>query len=172
MSILTDPYICAITPPLSYQALMRVDTAFTALSDGFFQSDCDWFHRHSKRKLLLRRESNGEFDGHIVTQRHPAFHVCLDRPRLWVLVTQLAPGTHLCIPVYRGAAFWSEDATEYAKPNVTVPAVASDEETASLLIEIQRRNGIDVEEFNGWLKRYTEAVGAEQSCKHQTKVIH
>jgi hypothetical protein len=86
MNIQHDPYINGITPPSFSLALMRIDTAFTALSDGLFQSDCEWFKQHGKRRLLIRRESNGEFDPAIVPQTHPGFHVCIDNPPLWVLV--------------------------------------------------------------------------------------
>jgi len=86
-----DPYFQNITPPAFAIALMRIDTAFTALSDGLFQSDCKWFRQHPKRSLLVRRESNGEFDPEIVPQAHPAFHVALDKPPLWLIIIALRP---------------------------------------------------------------------------------
>jgi hypothetical protein len=171
-SIQRDPYINGITPPVFSLALMRIDTAFTALSDGMFQSDCEWFKQHSKRSLLIRRESHGEFDPEIVPQTHPAFNVCLAKPLLWVLVMRIMPGTHLCIPVYRGQAFWHEASGEYPKANTYIPAVSSDEEIGNLLIEMQRLQGIDGQAFKDWFCRYVQAMQPTQQPPTATELVN
>ncbi len=167
-----DPYINGITPPAFSLALMRIDTAFTALSDGLFQSDSEWFRLHSKRKLLLRRESNGEFDPAIVPQTHPAFHVCIDKPPLWVLVMRVMSGVHVCIPVYRGEAMWQELRGDYPKSHICVPAMSTDDEVANLLIEMQRCNGVDLSAFKEWFARYVKAVQEPKELSMSAEMVN
>ena len=171
-SIQNDPYIAAITPPSFSLALMRIDTAFTALSDGMFKIDCEWFKKHSKRRLLIRREGIGEFDPRIVPHTHPAFNICLDKPPLWVLVMRLMQGTHLVIPVYRGAAFWQEVIGDYQPTHFGTPAVSTDDEVANLLIEMQRCNGVDLNGFKEWFVRYVKAIQEPKQLSTSTGMVN
>jgi len=172
ISIQRDPYINSLTPPAFSLALMRIDTAFTALSDGMFQSDREWFKQHGKRRLLIRREGIGEFDPAIVPQSHPAFNVCIDKPPLHVLVMRLMPGTHFLVPVYRGAAFWQELRGDYPQSHICVPAMSTDDEVANLLIETQRCNGIDAQAFKDWFYRYVNAVQESNQLSTSAEMVN
>lgn len=157
-SIICDPYIQRIVPPVSLQNLVRVDNVVTADPHGKYKADCAWFRQNPKRRLLIRREYDGEFDPPTVEQWHPARNVVLSKPPLWVLVIQLSEGFHLVTVCYRGSAFFEIEVGSYKSDPRGIPAASCDNDISALLAEMFMRQCVNIDEATAWLQRYEEAV--------------
>ncbi len=116
-----------LSPPLFALGMLRIDSP-ASHSREVYANDKVFFQLHPKRNLYIRADFNGEFDQHMETGEW------LRVPRLQVLVTQLATGIHQVVPVYRGKSFFYGNDT-------------TDLEILQILIEMSRRNGIDVPEW-------------------------
>jgi hypothetical protein len=64
-------------------------------ADGLF------FTAHPDRRMYMRPAFRGEYD---LDERETQN---VERPMLWVLVSQFTPGFHMVLPVWRGRNFWS-----------------------------------------------------------------
>lgn len=94
-----------------------------------YQTDGLFFSIHHKRRMYLRPALRGEFDTYISEEDYE------QRPILWVLVSQLAPGIHERTPRWRGKAFWNGK------------DVASDEGTAGIVMRMSEKGGVSQSEW-------------------------
>lgn len=65
--------------------------------EDIYGADGLFFATYPSRRTYLRPAFPSEFD----------IDENVERPMLWVLVSQLSPGFHNIVPVFRGKAFWS-----------------------------------------------------------------
>jgi hypothetical protein len=126
-----------LCPPLLALGLLRIDSPISHARD-VYDRDKEYFALHQGRNLYIRSDYIGEFD----SRTDPG--QWLQIPRLQVLVTQLATGVHQITPVYRGKAFFYDE-------------VKTDSEIALILIEMARRDGMNMGEWSkfeaSWIER-------------------
>ena len=108
-------------------------------ADGLF------FATHAERRMYLRPAFRSEYD-----IEEPET-VTVDRPTLWVLVTQLAPGFHMILPVWRGRNFWNG------------VAASTDEGVGKLLLTMSLRSGLNLSEWMSYIydQRARKADGSK-----------
>lgn len=138
-----------LCPPLFALGLLRIDSPSSYKGD-VYQQDKEFFQLHKGRTLYLRAAYIGEFDLEMELAE------ALKTPKLHVLVTQLAKGSHQITPVYRGKAFFYGNDT-------------TDLEVIQILIEMARRNGIDETEWVAFEDKNDRTFNALPS---KTEVIH
>ena len=107
--------------------MLRIDSP-SSHNREIYAQDKAFFALHKNRNLYLRQNYNGEFDLEMNLQDS------LRIPRLQILVTKLATGIHQVSPVYRGKSFFYGNDT-------------SDIEILEIVMEMSRRGGIDVSEW-------------------------
>jgi hypothetical protein len=131
-----------LCPPLFSLGTLRIDSPTSNVRE-IYEQDKEYFNLHKGRNLYIRGDYRGEFDIEVDVVGW------LQIPRLHVLVTQLTVGVHQITPVYRGKQFFYDE-------------VATDSEVALILIEMSRRKGMNVEEWQVfeavWLERQTIAL--------------
>ena len=96
-------------------------------ADGLF------FATHPERRMYLRPAFRNEYD----IDENETNNV--ERPMLWVLVSQLAPGFHMILPVWRGRNFWNG------------PESSTDEGIASILLQMCLRGGLNLSEWMSYI---------------------
>ena len=95
-------------------------------ADGLF------FATYPSRRMYLRPAFRNEFD---VFTTEEDFQ---QRPMLWVLVSQLAPGFHEITPRWRGHAFWS--------------GMETDRAVAEVVLQMSVRGGLNLAEWMGFVQ--------------------
>lgn len=112
-------------------------------ADGLF------FATHSKRRMYLRPAFRGEYD---IDERETG---SVERPILWVLVSQLAQGVHMILPVWRGRNFWNG------------PESSTDQGVGSILLQMCLRGGLSIAEWYSYISdqrvRKSDAKAAKPS---------
>ncbi len=86
-----------LCPPLFSTGVIRCYSSVSTRKDNY-EDDAAFFKAHSERRLLIRAAGYGEFDLEIPISDW------LQTPTVHVLVTQVSPGVHFAVPVYRGKA--------------------------------------------------------------------
>lgn len=133
-----------LCPPLFSLGTLRVDSPTSHVRE-IYEQDKEYFNLHKGRNLYIRGDHRAEFDIEIDVSEW------LQIPRLHVLVTQLTTGVHQITPVYRGKQFFYDE-------------VATDSEVALILIEMSRRKGMNVAEWQKfeetWLERQALKLAA------------
>jgi hypothetical protein len=119
--------IYKLCPPLFSMGVIRCYSSVSTRKDNY-EDDAAFFKAHSERRLLIRPAQYGEFDLEMPVSDW------LQMPTVHVLVTQVSPGVHFAVPVYRGKAFFDAD-------------VETDSEISLILAEMARREGIDTAEW-------------------------
>jgi hypothetical protein len=94
-------------------------------ADGLF------FSTYPSRRMYLRPAFRGEFD---VYTSELDFE---QRPMLWVLVSQSAPGFHEITPRWRGHAFWG--------------GMETDQAVAEVVMQMSERGGLNLSEWYGFI---------------------
>ncbi|MES2390843.1 MAG: hypothetical protein V4555_04325 [Acidobacteriota bacterium] len=144
--------ITELTPPIFAFGFSRVDSAAQNAMLPY-RGDGNFFRDHPKRRVYVRNAWADEFDKHI-----PAEHR-KELPTLHVLVTQVAPGVHYVAPVFRTSyPFWA---------NLT-----TDAEVASVVAEMCRRGGMDVEEMAAYAVKHCTNVPSEFSKPPKLSIVH
>lgn len=135
--------IYQLCPPLFALGVLRIDSPSNHNREVYAQ-DKNFFALHKKQNLYLRTAYSGEFD--------LEFNITdsLRVPHLQVLVTQFAKGIHQVTPVYRGKSFYYGNDT-------------TDLEILQILVEMERRNGIDAFEWNAFEQSQAKRMNELQS---------
>ena len=92
-----------------------------------YSADGLFFATNPSNRMYLRPAFRNEYD--IDTGE--------GRPTLWVLVSQLAPGHHMLLPVWRGKAFWS--------------GLETDQAVADVLLQMCLRGGLNLSEWMSYI---------------------
>ena len=132
--MLTDIY--QLCPPSFGLGILRIDSP-TKHNREPYEQDKQFFALHKGRSLYLRGDYRNEFDIALETEEW------LRLPRLQVLVTQVSIGVHLVTPVYRGKQFFYDN-------------LGSDAEVALVLVEMQRRGGMNAAEWMAFESQWIE----------------
>lgn len=121
--------------------------------EDIYGADGLFFTTYPSRRTYLRPAFPGEYD----IDENETENV--ERPMLWVLVSQLAPGFHNIIPVWRGKAFWNG------------PEVDSDEGVGRTYLLMCLRGGIHLSEWMSYVFD-CRARKSDQSkkCRKETTV--
>ena len=98
-----------------------------------YEADCQFFATHIDRRIYLRPTFRMEHD---IDERETQN---IERPTLWVSVTQLAPGFHMLLPVWRGRSFWNG------------PQSDSDAGVGALLLQMSLRGGLNIAEWYSYV---------------------
>lgn len=116
-------------------------------ADGLF------FASYPSRRMYLRPSFRNEFD---IYTSESDFE---QRPMLWVLVSQSAPGFHEITPRWRGHAFWSGTETDQA--------------VAEVVMQMSERGGLNLSEWYGFIsdQRIRKADKARKR-RDKTEVVH
>jgi hypothetical protein len=116
-------------------------------SDGLF------FSTFPERRMYLRPAFPGEFD---IYTSESDFE---QRPMLWVLVWQSAPGYHERTPRWRGKDFWGGMETDLA--------------VAEVVAKMSERGGLHLSEWMGFVQdqRIRKADKARKRS-NKTEVVH
>jgi hypothetical protein len=117
-------------------------------ADGLF------FATHPERRMYLRPAFRGEYD---IEETET---VNVERPMLWALVSQLAPGFHMILPVWRGRNFWNG------------PQSSSDEGVAALLLQMCLRGGLSIAEWYGYISDQRVRKADESRGKAKKQRVH
>jgi hypothetical protein len=139
-----------LCPPFFGLRGMRIDSPACNNSEAY-SSDVKFFRSNTQRRLILRPAYFNEFDIEVGT-----IGDWLKLPQLHVLVNQLAIGSHLLTPLYRGKPFFGE--------------VTTDSEVVMIVAEMAKRGGIDRHEFERFEQIHNEQMKASQSVKGE--VVH
>lgn len=113
-------------------------------ADGLF------FATHCERRTYLRPAFPNEYD---IEDRET---VNVERPMLWVLVSQLASGFHMILPVWRGRNFWNG------------PESSTDEGIGRILLQMCLRGGLNVSEWMSYI--YDQRARKTDEALTATKV--
>jgi len=92
-----------------------------------------FFSTRPDRRTYLRPAFRNEYD---IDERETEN---VERPMLWVLVSQLAPGRHMILPVWRGRNFWNG------------PDCSTDEGVAAILLHMCLRGGLNLSEWMSYI---------------------
>lgn len=133
-------------PTIGHQGLAHFSEP-TKHNTIVYEADGLFFSMYPNQRMYLRPAFPGEFD--IYTSAEDFAR----RPRLWVLVSQLAPGYHERTPRWRGKAFWNGS------------DVATDEGTAKLIMQMSERGGIHISEWYGWISDQRARKGSTKKQK-------
>ena len=126
------PSIYELTIPLLAMSACRIESPLE--HKAFYKNDCAFFKANGERRVYLRESAISEFDLEMPTKEW------LQVPILWCVVTQVVRGTHMVLPIWRGASFW--------------PAQISDDSTVGLvLMQMQQRQGINLKEWLAFEQR-------------------
>ena len=140
-------------PPVTLLRMMETHSP-AMRDDASYAADCAWFRTHPKRSATIR--TGMEFAEFIVAlSSNPA-------PQLHVLVVQLAPGFHIVMPVWRGAATWKQEhvsASAYA-------LVADDGAVYTLVEQCVRSRGMDVFGLLAYQQHQKKAIEAAELMQH------
>jgi hypothetical protein len=118
-----------------------------------YSADGLFFATHSDRRTYLRPAFRNEYD---IDERETKN---IERPMLWVLVSQLAPGKHMILPVWRGRNFWS-DVSE-----------STDEGVAAILLKTCLRGGLSLSEWMSYIFDQ-RARKADKTIEAKDAVVH
>lgn len=99
--------------------------------EDIYGADGLFFATHPSNRMYLRPSFRNEFD--IDEQETDS----VERPTLWVLASQLAPGFHMLLPVWRGKAFWS--------------GLETDQAVAEVLLQMCLRGGLNLSEWMSYV---------------------
>ena len=139
-------------PPLFLVKLARIDEPARHHTDTY-GIDEDFFKKRPKRRTMLRIAAFKEFDGWART-----FPEWCRTPKLWVLVTQITPGVHCIVPVYRGEASFFQAVQD------------SDENVAYVVSEMFRRLGCQTEAAVAC--EALSAARASELAQQQQEIVH
>ena len=120
----------------------------------WYSVDCDFFKANPQRRFYLRPAFRGEID---VFTTEEAFK---NKPTLWLLVSEVAPGYHERTPRFRGKACW--------------PTIETDEHVAQVLFQMSLRQGEHVSEWQSFIfdQRIRKADKARDSKRKRNTVIN
>ncbi len=139
-----------LCPPFFALRGMRIDSPASNNGEAYGH-DLAFFKAAPQRRLMLRPAYFNEFDIEVGTIAD-----WLKLPQLHVLVNQLAIGSHLLTPLYRGKPFFS--------------GVTTDNEVVIIVAEMAKRGGIDRLEFEQFEQIHNEQTKASHSVKGE--VVH
>ncbi len=120
------PSIYRLTPSLQMMNCLRIDSNVSN-SGEVYDRDRTFFKKNPHRHTLIRHNAPCELDLELSTGRW------LEAPALWLSVTRVSGDTHLVVAVYRGKQFWTDANT--------------DADVAIVLVEMAKREGIDLREW-------------------------
>lgn len=142
--------IYQLSAPLFAMGVLRIDSP-TKNNREAYEQDKEFFALHKGRSFYLRGDYRNEFDLGLDTGEW------LSLPRLHVLVTQLSSGVHQVTPVYRGKQFFYDN-------------LGSDAEVALVLVEMQRREGMNTAEWQAfeakWIERQLTSNAPKDEVTH------
>ena len=98
-----------------------------------YSADGLFFATAPSRRFYMREQFRGEFD---FSDSDEDFQ---NRPKLWVLVSQFAPGHHFILPVWRGRAFWRESDSD------------TDEGVLRILFNMAQQSGLNLSEWYSFI---------------------
>jgi hypothetical protein len=98
-----------------------------------YGADGLYFSTHPAIRMYIRPQFPNEFDIYTTGEDFQ------ERPTLWVLVTQLAPGCHERSPRWRGCPFWSHKNIE------------SDQGIAEVVHQMSLQGGLRLSEWQGYV---------------------
>lgn len=113
------------------------------------QIDCEFFASHQGRRIYIRPAIEFEYD----------FEPDANRPKLWVLVTEIARGFHHRLPIWRGRAFWTD------------VQVDSDEGTGFVYLEACKRGGLSVSEWYGFISDQRTRKAERNAARKRSKKL-
>jgi hypothetical protein len=96
-----------------------------------YEADGLFFAMHPERRTYLREALRNEYDIYTNEDEYER------RPKLWLLVTQMWPGHHMILPVWRGRAFWN--------------VIESDKAVAEAVLQMSIRGGLSIAEWYGFI---------------------
>ena len=123
-----------MAPPLFAYGFCRVDCVTRNKTLPYY-GDSKFFRANPKRHAYLRVAWKNEFDkalSHLFNG---------EMPTLYVLVSKLSSGTHICLPVFRtNRPFWAEPQT--------------DADVANVVAEMGRIGGYDIDEMTKFAAKH------------------
>lgn len=113
-----------------------------------YGADSLFFSTNPDNRMYLRPALPNEYD----------IDIDAERPTLWILVSQLAPGHHMILPVWRGKAFWS--------------GLETDQAVGEVLLKMCLRGGLNLSEWMSYVFDQRARKSAEPKKSKSAATIH
>ena len=115
--------------------------------------DGQFFATYPSRRIYIRPALRGEFDPFTSEEDFQ------ERPKLWVMVSQVAPDHHMIVPVYRGSAFWNG------------ANASTDRAVIEVVIQMCLRGGLHLSEWYGFISDRRIRKG-DKASKRSKKLVN
>lgn len=162
-----------LCPPASSLRLSRIDSKRKHINASIYDADRMLFRRLFRTnhcEAFIRQARYGEFDyspdNHLLSETYrdvmgfqrPLLpnealrSVAKYIPKLWCLVSQIVPGTHSVVTVYRGDAFFKL----YEFEGQMIANLRSNDKMTEVLEEMQARKGYDADAWKLYCTKLAE----------------